>query len=684
MTTHETDLFGYVLGKGCQDLTGFDQESLAGTGVAASLKDLCHALTCRPPLATGTTSPGTDPLTALFISRCASSARAELAGLEASDPGFGQLAVSLVYPGQSTPEASPDQSPGHNLEERRERLWQLFFPEGSGLLGDQAGTVASIRSRRMIKLDSLNPDPIQDPASQILFTGNVLLTVPADPGQVASLDLSDTLKDRIALACREPQRYFYDHPIRIGEATASNEAIYGLRGLDDMMAYEKAHGRAAPADKATVILSLSVTHDGLRDLAPDYLKEELAKAGPLEHLAVYLFSELDCQRIIHEVLVPLLGSGKESPEAVALLEVFGVDGEYGRHYSFLKAIAAYWQVFVDPRIKGTFKIDLDQVFPQEDLEAGSGLSVFGHLGSALWGARGRDAEGTPVELGMIAGALVNEKDIHSGIFTPDVTLPASIPPGESAVFYNRVPMALSTEAEMMLRYGKEGNPDGKSTCSQRFHVTGGTNGILVKQLRKHRPFTPSFMGRAEDQAYLMSVLYQATGIPEGNTSIEPACLRYAHQPGLIMRHDKEAFAGPAIEAARHGRFVGDLARTYLFSRYAQALPWGFERTKSQLDPFTGCFITRRCWSIIVLRLVFTCARTLQTEGEGPAAALFKLASERLSELLDADEGKVPSVGERYQREKAAWDLYYTALDKAEKRQDPKQAGLAVAQACRIG
>lgn len=589
-----------------------------------------------------------------------------MAGLDTAEPGFSQLAAQLVDPELGWQEASS--------AERRERLWRVFFPEGAGLLDNQAGTVATIRSQRRVTLDSLNPYPIQEPAVEILFTGNVLLTIPADPAQVADLELSAGLKKRIALACNESQRYFYDHPIRIGEATASNEAIYGLRGLDAMMAYEKAQGRAAAADKATVILSLSVTHDGLRDLAPDYLREELAKAGALEHLKIYLFSELECRRIVQEILAPLLGSGPEILDTKPLLEVFGVDGEYGRHYSFLKAIAAYWQVFVDPRIKGTFKIDLDQVFPQESLAADSGLSAFGHLGSALWGARGYDADGLPVELGMIAGALVNEKDMHKGLFTPDVTLPGSIPPGESAIFYNRVPMALSTEAEMMLRYGQGGNPDGKTGCSLRFHVTGGTNGILVNQLRKYRPFTPSFIGRAEDQAYLMSVLYR-----DGD-----ACLRYAHQPGLIMRHDKEAFAGPAIEAAKHGRFVGDLARTYLFSRYAEALPWGFDRIKSQLDPFTGCFITRRCWTVIVLRLIFACAQTLQSEGEGPAAALFDLARERLSTLLAADTGTVRSVGERYRQEKAAWELYYDALDQADKKPELKQSALAVAQACRIG
>ena len=151
----------------------------------------------------------------------------------------------------------------------------------------------------------------------------------------------------------------------------------------------------------------------------------------------------------------------------------------------------------------------------------------------------------------------------------------------------------------------------------------------------------------------------------------------------LFGHEKGAFSGAAIEAAKHGRFVGDLARTYLFSRYAEALPWGFERIKTQLDPFTGCFITRRCWTVIVLRLIFTCTQTLLAEGEGPAAALFDLARERLSTLLDADTGMVMSVDERYWQEKAAWDLYYDALDRAEQQPEVKLAGLSLAKNCRV-
>lgn len=57
---------------------------------------------------------------------------------------------------------------------------------------------------------------------------------------------------------------------------------------------------------------------------------------------------------------------------MSLKEVFGVDGEYGRHYSFLKAIAPLWQIIADRRKIGTFKIDLDQVFPENELAGETG------------------------------------------------------------------------------------------------------------------------------------------------------------------------------------------------------------------------------------------------------------------------------------------------------------------------
>lgn len=614
-------------------------------------------------------APLSDPAFSPFLDRCRKAARAELEAQASRDDLF-RKSIDALARRQSRSEALP-----------RDTYWPVLFPEGARMMADPEAAVSTLREKRAILLSSRNPDPIRNPIREVVFTSNVLLTLPADPGVLERLNLDDSLKARIRAAGSERQLYFYDHPIHIGEAPESNEVVYGLKGLDEAVAWEKRHGGAAAGEKAAVLLSVSVTHAGLREVAVGYIRALLASVPPMEHLRVYIFSELDCRRLVRDALSSFLAasspsSGDGADGVQSVLKVFGVDGEYGRHYSFLKAVAAFWQVFVDPNVRATFKIDLDQVFPQDVLLSESGASAFDHLRTPLWGARGLDADGRDVELGMIAGALVNEKDIGSGLFTPDVTLPETIPTGEATVFYNRVPMALSTRAEMMLRYREGGDFDGRRRCAQRFHVTGGTNGILVDALRRHRPFTPSFMGRAEDQAYILSVLY----------ADDAPYLRYLHEPGLIMRHDKEAFAGPAIEAARLGRFAGDLARTYFFSRYAEALPWGFERTKAQADPFTGCFISRLPWTLIYLRLRLKAAEAAREGDEREARALLSLAADRLTPLLDADEAKGSSVKDRLASESNAWGLYYNALDSAEALPpgDRLTLGRRLVEPCRVG
>lgn len=544
--------------------------------------------------------------------------------------------------------AAPDWSP-----EVREALWRVFFPEGAGLERDPAGAIEALRKRRTVTVEAVNPDPLSNPARELLFTSNVLITTPLDASDLETISHSDELKEKIRATMQEVQLYYYDHPIHIGVDTESNEAIYGMRGLNEAIAYEKRRGHIRSDATVSVVLSLSVTHEGLHTVAREYLEEEFKRGGPFEHLSIYLFTELECRQIVETVLAPWL----DETTRAEVLRVFGVDGEYGRHYSFLKAIAAFWHVFVDDAVRGTFKIDLDQVFPQKALEEETGETALRHFMTPLWGATGRDAEGTPVELGMIAGALVNEKDIERGLFTPDVPFPDEIPVGEPVVFYNKLPMALSTEAEMMTRYNTPDAPvDGTTQCLQRYHVTGGTNGILVSHLRRHRPFTPTFVGRAEDQAYILSVLYELSR--NGTTS---GVLRYAHKPGLIMRHDKEAFAGASIKAAKHGRFIGDLARTWVYSRYAGSLPWGIEKTKEQIDPFTGCFVTQIPYTIIGLRLALYAAELL--DDDAAVATVFDLAKRKLGPLFtESDE---EAIGREYRRQREAWHRYYDALDAAE-------------------
>ena len=461
-----------------------------------------------------------------------------------------------------------------------EAFWGFFCPQAVGVRTNWEERIRGLREDRTVRDLSLCPDPLVRPSREVLFSSNVLLTVPPGDVRPSELGLREEIRQGLAQALEEDQAYWYDHPVQVGTAPEKNEILHGLKGLSDTLAFEKKRGTADPEDRLEVALSVSVTHPSLHGLARAYIEEEVSRETGIRDLDLYVFTEDDTARLVEDFLCPAARQfGLEGTGPDLFAGVFGVDGPYARHYNFLKAVAALWQVVKNPGIRATFKIDLDQVFPQEELVETMGASAFELLCTPLWGARGRDAQGRSVSLGMVAGALVNQGDIHKGLFTPDVTLPEGPWTPDRWVFASQVPQALSTVAEMMARYG-DSPLDGKTQCLSRIHVTGGTIGIRLDSLRRHRPFTLSCIGRAEDQAYLMSVL----GGPD-----EPY-LRYAHMPGLIMRHDKHAFAGDAIRTAAAGKVVGDYERMLLFSHYAGALPWPIEETHSCLDPFTGCFV----------------------------------------------------------------------------------------------
>lgn len=545
---------------------------------------------------------------------------------------------------------------GHDRQATAEALWSVFFPEGVGIVGRHEERVAALREGRTIELARLAAQPISDVAGEVLFTSNVLLTIPAAMTDIDALPYPADLCAELHRAMGEPQLRWYDHPIQIGVEPAANELLYGLRGLDEAADFERRHGRLSR--RLQVVLSVSVTHDRLRDVAHDYVRTELRRAGGFDNLDVYVFTEADTLRLSDEVLRPAANG-----TSTELSEVFGVDGEYGRHYSFLKAIAALWSVLVDPRIRATFKIDLDQVFAQEVLVAETARSAFEHLTTPLWGATGVDSWGEPVELGMLAGALVNERDIGRGLFTPDVDFPTGPATPDEYVFFSRLPQALSTRAEMMERYDGPLR-DGRRMCLERVHVTGGTNGILVDALRRHRPFTPTFFGRAEDQAYILSVL-------DGQRSDGRPRLAYAHAAGLIMRHDKEAFAGEAIEAARVGKLVGDDVRILYFSAYADLL--GRERVKALADPFTGCFISRLPATVVLLRFALRLAHAFERGDERLAGELASMGAERIAAALDFTADG-PRLASRVAAERHAWNAYYDALDTLERGLTDGHAG----------
>jgi hypothetical protein len=391
-------------------------------------------------------------------------------------------------------------------------------------------------------------------------------------------------------------------------------------------------------------------------------------------------TESDVSKLIDEILNPAGRHYLGQTDPDLLHETVGVDGEYGRHYTLLKSISAFWQVLLNPAVRGTFKIDLDQVFPENELVRETGASALEHLKTPLWGAEGTDADGHAVRLGMIAGALVNEKDIAHSLFTPDVTFSANDIHGDEWIFCSRLPQAVSTEAEMMCRYAT-GDLDGRDRCIQRVHVTGGTCGILVEDLRRFRPFTPGFIGRAEDQAFLLSVLSDTCG----------EALRYVHHDGFIMRHDKQLLASEATRSARTGKLVGDYIRILMFSYYARGLPWPLQHTKDLTDPFTGCFISHVPFTVVSLRFALKAASFFREDETAAGVALLQMGTRRLREVMTDLTGDSNPLTERYLYEKKAWDLFFELLDKVEaglKTGDPfalalKEKASNLMKACEI-
>ncbi|MBW1773395.1 MAG: hypothetical protein JRJ82_10955 [Deltaproteobacteria bacterium] len=540
-----------------------------------------------------------------------------------------------------------------NEEETAEKFWSVFFPEAVGIYGNEEKAIRTLQEKRTVTIKEMNPAPISDPGRQILFSSNVLLTVPDSRSSLDGANLPGHLREKMGGLAGEPQLYWYDHPIHVGVKPESNEILYGLRGLEEAFAHERREGNLGPDTKPTCILSLSATHRGLHALARGYIEEELNRSGGLENMQVYVFTEADTERIREEILAPAASHYLGKEDAASILEVFGVDGEYGRHYSFLKAIAAFWSVLIDSEIKATFKIDLDQVFPQKELEKETDLSAFGHFKTPLWGARGLASNGDSLEMGMIAGALVDEKDACNTIFTPDVPFPDIRLSPDEYFFFSTLPQALSTQVEMMTCYTPE-RLDGLSECLQRIHVTGGTNGILVDSLRRYRPFTPSFMGRAEDQAYILSVLARPG-----------TKLAYVHKDGLIMRHDKEAFAEEAVASARMGKLVGDYIRIIYFTAYAGALAEDISEVKDAIDPFTGCFVSRIPATVVYLRFAFKAASLFLKEEGDQGLEFVKDGAGRIMKAFrfaDSEEGGLNRI---YQKERFGWDLYYDILNTLE-------------------
>ena len=184
-----------------------------------------------------------------------------------------------------------------NRTETMKKVWTVFFPEGVPSLADRKDHIRGLRQKRSVRITRLNPQPIKDPANEILFTSNVLLTVPSSTGHIDELALPKNVKSRLGETIQETQRYWYDHPIQIGVEAEKNEIVYGLRGLDEAIAFEKERGVIEKDVKVRGVLSVSVTHEGLHELAKPYLEAVLKRTRGIHHLRVCIMTDSDVSRL---------------------------------------------------------------------------------------------------------------------------------------------------------------------------------------------------------------------------------------------------------------------------------------------------------------------------------------------------------------------------------------------------
>jgi hypothetical protein len=511
-----------------------------------------------------------------------------------------------------------------SVEDKMNEIQEIFFPEN---LLDYEESVKQIREKRRVNVSKLDEPIIKNPYKEILITSNILLTMPENKDNLP-------YEYKSKLDFQENQKYWYDHPVPIDAQDSENEIIYGLQKLNESVSIET-------NEKVNVVLSISCTHDSLNAVAKRYLRNILRNYD-LDHLNIYAFTENDVNKMIDIII-------KDEIKRKEAKKVIGVSGKYGRHYSFLKAVAAFWSYYIDPNIKATFKIDLDQVFDQKALQKYTGKFAFEIFKDRLWGAVGtHNAE--EVKLGMIAGSLVNDYDIKKSLFEPDIKKEEDIS-YDKYIFNSQKPQYISTIAEMGTSYKKKDSP------IIRYHVTGGTNGILVEDLINFKPFTPSFIGRAEDQAFIISVL---------NKKVHGKYLRYYHNDKLVMRHDKHNLIKKTIEKSKIGKLIGDYERILLFSYYATDILDNYDFIKEELFPFTGCFITKIPFLTVYFRTLLK-AYSLAENDELEAKEFLIKISDRLNEIISKIEDGY--YKREFLIEKNVWENFYNSF--IEKNQDNK-------------
>lgn len=518
---------------------------------------------------------------------------------------------------------------GEEAEEQAERALSLFDagidPE---LLAEEISLVWTpelrLRDEDVLprwKLEEMkaNTEPIRP--NEVVIQLNALYTVPegipdglpaelAEEGRKVKEDPGEKIAD-------------YDHPVHLFESGPAHELESCLEMLEEDVAFEKERGVLPKDYRVPVLLSVSVTHEGIDELAGKWIHNLVEEAG-YRNLELIVLTETVCRRVRAELF-----GGR--------FEIFSVFGKYARHFNALK----YGQLLLEKAlgVRAGFKLDTDEGVRSQDLWKVTGRTWFETMCHPYWGGRAVDPEGRDVDLAINEGEYVNSTDIdrlgyENSLRTPDVAIPDSWK-GPSMFFQKGFAHGRATALYNSF--------DTVEDAISHPVVKGGGYGISNDGLRKAAPFTFSWVGRAEDQQFYFS------GLNGG--------LRGIFTPNLRIAHYKSSVAGAEKKTAA-GRFVGDMYRLILFQHLVEK--WG---VKERIDPMPGVFAGPLARAQAAFALLYKSCEFAEKGNDEAAAYLLDEGAKELLELEDRiDDGTVDRLVDE---EAQQWRNFTAELEKAE-------------------
>ena len=567
-----------------------------------------------------------------------------------------------------------------DLDRLKAARLEIFNPLAAKTLlqFDAEHIVKEMQRQNRLRLIANNENFIADPIKEVLFTANVLVIPPRSESLIPE-GLPGWAEKGLKTVMGLPVDWHFDHPMEMAttrDALDASEFILCLRRLEETFRTEIEIEKAAwqdhirEGDKVPFYISVSPTHGGMKigSIAREVLKCQYVtavKSGILPELKIvepYLYTQTDVKRLIKDVLVP--AAKRYFPKIPVkkiegYLSFFGVEGCYATHYNFLKAFGSLAK-FMNPHIKAVIKIDTDQSFPAERFYRETGSCWLESFTLPTLGALARDQNERKIYLGCFAGSLTNLNElIHKDdLFLPDIPIPdgpESIPEGEAGVFYQGLLQSLVTRGEA---FPPEVQWRALKILNEypymRTFVTGGTTGFLIEALERYAPFVDAHVHRAEDQAFLLSVLFD---------QYDGEILRYVYFPGLHMIHEKESFASESIKIAEPYKKIHDLERIWSFSHLARALceikGWKFEDVRKTLNFFTASFILPFPGLLALTRFVLSVAGR---GGRNREDIIYqKEGVTRLGKIAFSQERYYRDTKTRVAKQIKAWRFYYDLM-----------------------